>query len=140
MRVALAFMLVLPFSGCAGVDRTWRPDAFGPGRTMAVVSLCYDQRLLAMRDSEEVPYREKDANAARGSADLILADAKRRVIDTLASTGLFALMPEERVLAALRSDLVAERPSRCVPAPGYPGPRTRTEMSATARQLGVDAG
>lgn len=140
MRVALAFALALPLAGCAGVERTWRPDVFGPGRTIAVVSICYDQRLLAMRDSEDLPYREADANAARGSADLIVAAAKRRLLDTLASTGPFVLMPEERVLPALRSALVAERRPPCVPAPGYAGPRTPSEASALARQLGADVG
>src|SRR6266545_1136337 len=105
MRVALAFMLVLPFAGCAGVDRMWRPDAFGPGRTMAVVSIAYDPRLLPMRDGDEVPYRRDDANVVRGSSRGAFQDAAPRVLEALARTELFALMPEERVLPAFSREL-----------------------------------
>lgn len=139
MRLPLAFVLVLAIAGCAGVERTWRPDAFGPGRTMAVVSIGYDPRLLPMRDRDDVPYRRDDANVVRGSSRRAFEDAGPRVLEALGRTDLFALVPQDRVLPALSRDLFVHAPPHLDLAPGYPPPRPQNEAAAIARQLGVDA-
>jgi hypothetical protein len=139
MRSALAVALLLPIAGCAGAERTWRPDAFGSGRTMAVASIACDPRLLPMRDGDEVPYRRDDANVMQGSSRAVFQEAASRVLEALARTELFALMPAERVLPALPRELFVRAPPHVELAPGYPPPRPSSEASAFARQLGVDA-
>lgn len=138
MRAALAFALSLSLLGCAGVKRTWRPEAFGPRRTMAVVSIDYDPRLLPMLDRDEVPYRQEDAKVVRGSARGIFGDTMPCVLDALAKTELFVLLPEERVVPALPRELFVTNPTNLETAPGYPPPRPARELAPVARELGVD--
>jgi hypothetical protein len=143
LRAASAIPLAVAawtgIAGCAGDRRTWKRDAFRPGSTLAVVSVCYDPRLLAMPDSDELPYREPDANVVRGSAEPIVGATKDRLLEALASAELFTVAPEKAVLPALGPELERTPSPGCTRAPGYPAPAVPNDAPALARRLGADA-
>ncbi len=137
--IALAVAFLASMAGCVGGERTWRREAFSEGRTMAIVSVSYDPRILPVRGRDAVPYRQKDANVVRGSARDIFADTLPRVLDALGGTRVFALVPEDQVIRAFPRELFVTAPPDMEMAKGYPPPRPPRELAPLARQLGVDA-
>ncbi len=141
--VALALVL----GGCS-LGRSYRPEAFGPKKKLAIAVYYTPSKIMYFRGEGggSLSGLVKMATGAKFSDDSarIFAETKPRILKALAGTGKFRLVPEKDVLRTKAYRALPEKdPSYLtitfVPASGYKFCTDVDAMAQLARDLGVDA-
>jgi hypothetical protein len=142
-RSVALLLATVALAGC--MRPAWRPDAFGPGRRMAVVTISSGPKVEYVSETRTLSSFFTMAAGARYSDDArpYLEETRPLVLKALGATGKFALVPEKAVLASGPYRATAEDDPSYVTrtlqtAKGYKFLKEESKLAALARGLHVD--
>ncbi len=138
----------LALEACA-LGRTVRPEAFGPGKPMAVVTVYSPSKVVISSASPGLGlpgYSQAYSREELAETAAVFADTKAAVLRALASSRHFRLVPEQAVLSSgVYAASHAGDPNRLgvlrlVTPPGYKLLLDEAQVRAVARGVGARGG